>query len=252
MPERMAKRNRLRLGPADLDRVAALEAAPALLDAGLRVAKLTGGGVEDSVRASRSVAEAVRGRREAAAPGPAAPFDPALSASDHDLVRMADKVAAAPGRALSFCFHGLPGTGKSAYARHLAARLGIDVVERRASDLLSMWVGGTEQAIAAAFREAADRRAMLILDEADSLLRDRAGARQGWEVSQVNEMLTQMEAAQQPFCCTTNLMGSFDRRRSRRFLFKVEFRPWTSRRRAWRSAPASAWSRHPASTGWTR
>jgi SpoVK/Ycf46/Vps4 family AAA+-type ATPase len=42
------------------------------------------------------------------------------------------------------------------------------VIEKRASDLLSMWLGQTEQNIAAAFAEAADRRAMLIIDEADS------------------------------------------------------------------------------------
>ncbi len=64
------------------------------------------------------------------------------------------------------------------------------MIEKRASDLLSMWVGGTEKAIAGAFEEAADARAMLILDEADSLLRDRGLADRSWEVSQVNEKLT--------------------------------------------------------------
>ncbi|MBO1022871.1 AAA family ATPase [Methylobacterium sp. SD274] len=228
MLDRMARRNKLRLGSADLDRVAALEASPAVLDAGLRVAKLTGGGAEDSLRAATSVAAAMaRGRAVAAEPAFTS-FDPALSAADHNLAALADRIAAGSDRALSFCFYGLPGTGKSAYARHLARRLGLDVVERRASDLLSMWVGGTEKGIAAAFEEAADRRAMLILDEVDSLLRDRAGARQSWEVSQVNEMLTRMEAAQHPFCCTTNLMGSLDPATLRRFLFKVEFRPMSA------------------------
>jgi hypothetical protein len=36
-------------------------------------------------------------------------------------------------------------------------------------------------------------RAFLILDEADSLLRDRAAARHSWEITQVNELLTWME-----------------------------------------------------------
>ncbi len=150
---------------------------------------------------------------------------PPCRRADCDLAGLAERVAASRDPALSFCFHGLPGTGKSAYARHLAARLGVDVVERRASDLLSMWVGETEKGIARAFEEAADRRAMLILDEADALLRDRAGARAGWEVSQVAEMLSRMEAAEHPFACTTNLMDSLDPATLRRFLFKVEFRP---------------------------
>ena len=86
-------------------------------------------------------------------------------------------------------------------------------------------VGETEKGIARVFEEAADRRAMLVLDEADALLRDRAGARAGWEVSQVAEMLSRMEAAEHPFACTTNLMDSLDPATLRRFLFKVEFRP---------------------------
>lgn len=224
MLERMAERRKLHLEVADLDRLSWLDAAPAILDAGLRAAKLTGGGVDVAEQAARSIVGAMQGVQMSVPRAPVA-FDPVLSCADINLVSLADRVAGYAGRSLSFCLHGLPGTGKSAYARHLAARLGIDVVERRASDLLSMFVGGTEKAIAAAFEESADRGAMLILDEADTLLRDRAGAMRSWEVSQVNEMLTQMEAAQHPFACTTNLMDGLDPATLRRFLFKVAFRP---------------------------
>ena len=81
--------------------------------------------------------------------------------------------------------------------------------------------------IAAAFEEAADRCAMLILDEADSLLRDRARARASWEVTQANEMLTWMDRHPWPFVCTTNLMESLDPATLRRFLVKVAFVPMT-------------------------
>ena len=86
---------------------------------------------------------------------------------------------------------------------------------------MSMWVGGTEQRIAAAFAEASDAGAFLVFDEADSLLADRRFARRTWEVSQVNEMLIWMENHPLPFACTTNFAEHLDPATLRRFVFKV-------------------------------
>ena len=86
-----------------------------------------------------------------------------------------------------------------------------------------MWLGESEKTIAAAFEEAADLRAFLIIDEADSLLRDRLAAQHSWEITQVNEMLTQMERHPYPFACTTNALELLDAAAARRFLFKVRF-----------------------------
>ena len=99
--------------------------------------------------------------------------------------------------------------------------MGLEVMQKRASDLMSMWVGGTEQNIAAAFAEARDTGAFLVFDEADSLLADRRGAERSWEVSQVNEMLTWMESHPLPFACTTNYGEHLDVATLRRFVFKV-------------------------------
>ena len=223
MAARMAERHDLPLEDAALDRLAAIETAPALLDAGFRAAKLTDGGPDVVEQASRSLARAMG--EEAPVrhlPGPLA-FDPALSSADTDLVALADKVAAAPSKALSFLLSGPPGTGKSAYARHLADRLGLDVLVRRASDLKSMWVGGTEANIAAAFADARERGSMLIVDEADSMLASRRGAEHSWEVSEVNEMLTWMESHPLPFAMTTNAVDALDAAAMRRFVFKVVF-----------------------------
>lgn len=97
------------------------------------------------------------------------------------------------------------------------------MIQKRASDLLSPWVGDTEQRIAAAFAEAREAQAFLIFDEADSLLADRREASRSWEISQVNEMLTWMESHPAPFACTTNLDGRLDAAASRRFLVKARF-----------------------------
>lgn len=123
----------------------------------------------------------------------------------------------------SFCFYGPPGTGKTALAGHIGEALGKRVMVKRASDILSKWVGDSEKNIAAMFRDATAEDALLILDEADSLLADRRDADHLWEVTQVNEMLSQMESFQGIFVCTTNLLDSLDAASLRRFDFKVRF-----------------------------
>lgn len=197
------------------------DVAPAVISNAVRAAKLTGGD-----RALDHVATGLVRALGNRPPGDAhrsIAFDPALAQANCDLEDLAGKLARSGDRRVSFCLSGPPGTGKSAYARHVAARLGLEPMEKRASDLLSCWVGGTEQRIAAAFREAQDHNAFLIFDEADSLLHDRARARASWEVTQVNEMLTWMECHPLPFCCTTNLVERLDPASLRRFVFDIRF-----------------------------
>lgn len=129
------------------------------------------------------------------------------------------------------CFHGAPGTGKTALAEHLAQQLGRPLMVRRASDLVSKFVGETEQHMAAMFREAEAEHAVLLLDEADSFLQDRRGAQRTYEVTEVNEMLQGMERFAGIFVCTTNLMDSIDQAALRRFTFKIRFKPLTRAQR---------------------
>ena len=148
-------------------------------------------------------------------------FNPAFMQSDEDLEALADRLCATGKQRFSLCLQGPPGTGKSAWTRYLADRLGLEVTQKRASDLMSMWVGQTEKNIAQAFREAADDGSFLVFDEADSLLADRRGAERSWEISQVNEMLTWMERHPLPFAGTTNLIEKLDSATLRRFVFKI-------------------------------
>ena len=129
------------------------------------------------------------------------------------------------------CFHGAPGTGKTALAEHLAQQLERPLMIRRASDLVSKFVGETEQQMAAMFREAEAEKAVLLLDEADSFLQDRRGAQRTYEVTEVNEMLQGMERFAGIFICTTNLMDSIDQAALRRFTFKIRFKPLTAEQR---------------------
>lgn len=214
------------LQEADAARLARLvPAAPAVAATALRATRLAGGGADTALLIVEGVARAVRGGGlPAPEPEHDAAYDAALLNADCDLVALADDLLRpdAP-RAVSFLLSGPPGAGKSAWVRHLADRMGLPVLQKRASDLLDAYVGGTEQKIASAFAEARDTQAFLVFDEADSLLLERADARHSWEIAQVNEMLTWMESHALPFACTTNLADRLDRASLRRFLVKVRF-----------------------------
>ncbi len=148
-------------------------------------------------------------------------YDPAFIHADADLARVAaGLVDARSGR---LCLYGPPGTGKTAYGRWLAEQLGVPLLVRRASDLLSKWVGEAEKNVARAFREAEQEGALLLIDEVDSFLQDRRGARRSWEISLVNEVLTQMESYPGVFIASTNLMEGLDQAALRRFDLKVRF-----------------------------
>ncbi len=63
----------------------------------------------------------------------------------------------------------------------------------------------------------------MLIDEVDSFLQDRRGAQRNWEISLVNEMLTQMESYPGVFIASTNLMDDLDCAALRRFYLKVKF-----------------------------
>lgn len=131
----------------------------------------------------------------------------------------------------ALCFYGAPGTGKTALAEHIAKALDKPLIIKQASDLMSKYVGETEQNMAAMFKEAEDEKAVLLLDEADSFLQDRRFAQRTYEVTEVNEMLQGMERHNGIFICTTNLLDSIDQAALRRFTFKIKFMPLTAAQR---------------------
>lgn len=228
---RVAERHGLKLDAAQRARLAReVEDPPALVANAVRAAVLAGGSARDLELAIRATGKAVRQGRDPAPVGAEAPFDLSLAAADTDLARLTERLRGATR--VSLCLSGPPGTGKSAFARHLAAAMGRPVLQKRASDLLGMYVGQSERQIADAFAEARDTGAFLVFDEADSLLASREGAERRWEVSQVNEMLTWMESHPAPFACTTNLAERLDPAAARRFTFRVAMQPLTETQRS--------------------
>ena len=197
------------------------DVTPGVASSAIAGASLCGGDLAAVRLGVRSLAKVISGEKPPANQGPPERFDLALVRADIDPVGFADRIVKSGGKHFSLCLQGPPGTGKSAFVRYLAERLGLQVTQKRASDLMSMWVGQTEQQIATAFSEARAEGSILVFDEADSLLADRQGAMHSWEVSQVNEMLTWMESHPLPFACTTNFGENLDPATLRRFTFKI-------------------------------
>lgn len=140
-------------------------------------------------------------------------FDRCLRQSDNRAVRN-----------LNLLFYGPPGAGKSELARYIAHHLDRELMVRRASDIVSKYVGETEQNINQVFSEAEAMEAVMVIDEADSFLFNRERAVRSWEISQTNEFLTQMERFRGILICTSNRFADLDSASVRRFNHKVAFR----------------------------
>jgi SpoVK/Ycf46/Vps4 family AAA+-type ATPase len=125
--------------------------------------------------------------------------------------------------AAKICLYGPPGSGKTAFVHYVGKQFERPVLLKRASDLLDCYVGQTEQKIASMFNQALEEKSILLLDEADSFLQDRNRAHHSWEITQVNELLVQMESFAGLFFCATNLMSILDSAVFRRFDLKIKF-----------------------------
>lgn len=124
---------------------------------------------------------------------------------------------------LNILLFGAPGTGKTEFVKYLGKTLDRKVLAIKGSEILSKWVGGTEENLAAAFAQAEAEQAILFFDEIDGLVQSRENAHARWEVSQVNELLQQMEDFDGVMVAATNFRKGLDPAIMRRFTFKLEF-----------------------------
>ena len=224
--KRVLKKNNFKVDKEKIEELNRNYDVPASLIANaVQTAKMIGGDENDFEELIENVAKVVSKKEQVKKQEKttSSNYSIDLVNADMDMADLTEKIKQSGKMNFSLCLYGFPGTGKSAFCRHLAEILGIEVILKRASDLISPYVGQTEQNIANAFAEAKSKKAMLIFDEADTFLQDRNNAVRSWEIAQVNEMLTQMESAEYPFACTTNLLDTLDEASLRRFTFKIKF-----------------------------
>jgi len=132
-------------------------------------------------------------------------------------------------------FHGSAGTGKTMSAIALAKTLKKDILHFDCSKVLSMYVGESEKNVRNIFdtyKELVKNSGLepiLFLNEADQFLSSRS-TDTGSSISQMynqmqNIFLEQIENFEGILVATTNMLDNLDKAFSRRFNYKVEFKP---------------------------
>lgn len=119
-----------------------------------------------------------------------------------------------PNPSVAVNFRGPPGTGKTLAAHAVADRLGLRIMSARLSDLESKYHGDGPKNLANLFAAAARERALLFIDEAESLLSRRYAQPEQAAESAINSMRTELLQALDAFeglvVFASNLPHSYD------------------------------------------
>lgn len=126
-------------------------------------------------------------------------------------------------KAITLCFSGPPGTGKTMAAEAFAKSIYQRLLVVNYSELLSMWVGGSEKNISRVFEQARKQHAVLFFDEADGMAYSREYSTARWENTETNVFLKELEKFEGVCIFATNFKKKFDPAFERRLSLHIEF-----------------------------
>lgn len=126
------------------------------------------------------------------------------------------------GRGVSLLFHGPPGTGKTLMAQAIAHRMNTTLNILGTADIQSSSPGEAERNIRKHFKDAKQKKNVLLFDECDSMIYSRNGVGPIM-ASIVNELLSQLERFDGVTIFTTNRLGTLDEAFNRRLALKLSF-----------------------------
>lgn len=132
-----------------------------------------------------------------------------------------DKSKAGEIARMNFLLSGPPGAGKTEFVKYFAHEIGEKVWMVRFSDVVDRYVGCTEKNIRKAFMVAKEAGAILFFDELDSIMASRSLAHYGWERSQCNQLLVELESFGGIVIGATNFLDCIDTAILRRFTYKL-------------------------------
>jgi len=120
-------------------------------------------------------------------------------------------------------FEGPPGTGKTMSAEAFAGRILRPMITANMAQLLSKWIGETEQQLVELFSRAKKEEAVLFIDEADSLLSTRDNTDRSWELQRVNTLLKEIESFDGVCILATNIAPVLDKALASRVSLRLRF-----------------------------
>lgn len=136
-------------------------------------------------------------------------------------------------KALLYLFYGEPGTGKTEECKQLAKQSGRILLVADAAKLQGAWVGESEKAYRAIFRNMryvaalSGKAPILLFNEADSIIGKRNPDAQRsidkMENTLLSILLQELEGMEGVFIATTNLVDGIDPAFINRFIDKIEF-----------------------------
>ena len=137
-------------------------------------------------------------------------------------------------------FHGPSGTGKSMATEVLGHELRLPLLRMETTAIESPFVSESEQRLHRFMTSTRGTPAILVLEEADSMLMDRShaeGSTTRYQINLVNTWLRELDSFDGILVFTTNHADGFDPALERRIQFRMEFRPPTAavRKQIWES-----------------
>lgn len=139
------------------------------------------------------------------------------------------------GMGITSLFHGPSGTGKTTAAEIIAHDLRLDLYRVDLSQVTSKYIGETEKNLEKVFDSAESSGAVLLFDEADSIIGKRSevkDARDRYANQEVGYLLQRMEEYSGLAILTTNLPNALDSAFMRRIRFSIRFEYPTAEQRA--------------------
>lgn len=124
--------------------------------------------------------------------------------------------------------YGPPGNGKTAFAEAIAGELGLRFMKLSVSDLVTKWVNGTPEILAAAFKQAQQEPTVLFLDEFDAIASSRDAANMHHEdrktVNALLPLIDEVRRQKVVLMAATNYPDQLDSAIARdgRFDFRIE------------------------------